>query len=291
MIVLLGGSGYVGSAFRRLLEEKGIEFSAPSHRELDLTLRDDVAMWFRAARPRFVINAVGFTGRPNIDSTEKERWRCLQVNTVVPGILAEVLGDLRIPWGHVSSGCIYNGSHPDGSGFTEDDEPEFVRSDSRAGWYAKTKWMAEMLLREMPGAYVWRLRIPFDQFDNPRNYISKLRTYESVLEVRNSISQLQDFARAAYETLDRGLPPGIYNITNPGSVLASEIVAAMRRHGLIRKDVHFFDSEADFMNAPGRVYRANCILSSEKLRAAGIEIPDIREALEFSLANWHESSI
>ena len=29
----------------------------------------------------------------------------------------------NVPWGHVSSGCIYTGSRPDGSGFTEEDAP------------------------------------------------------------------------------------------------------------------------------------------------------------------------
>ena len=33
----------------------------------------------------------------------------LQGNAVLPGIIREVCEDLKIPWGHVSSGCIYSG--------------------------------------------------------------------------------------------------------------------------------------------------------------------------------------
>lgn len=108
--------------------------------------------------------------------------------------------------------------------------------------------------------------------------------------MRNSISQLQDFVRAAFETLDRDLPAGVYNITNHGAIRTSEIIDAMRRHGILRHEPRFFDSESDFMSTPGRVYRASCILSAEKIRSSGISIPDVHEALEYSLRHWQESS-
>ncbi|MFZ4598448.1 MAG: sugar nucleotide-binding protein [Terrimicrobiaceae bacterium] len=286
MIVLLGSTGYVGQAIARQLSARGAEFVAPSHGDLDLTSRDAVAGWFSGRAVRYVINAVGFTGRPNIDGTELERWRCLQANTVVPGVLAEVLGDSGIPWGHVSSGCIFYGSRADGQGFCEDDEPEFAKCDPRAGWYAKTKWMAEVLLRDRPGVRIWRMRIPFDQFDHERNYLSKLMAYERLLEVRNSISQLQEFAVAAIETLEQGVPDGIYNVTNPGSILTSEVAAALRTHGLTSKEFRYFGSEEEFLRSPGRVFRADCVLDSTKLASTGIPLREVHEAVELTLREW-----
>lgn len=290
MIVLLGASGYVGSALAAELRARALDFVAPGRRDLDLTRKDDVAAWFSGRKVDFVVNAVGYTGRPNIDSTEREKLRCLEANTVVPAVLGEVLSDLRVPWGHVSSGCIFNGTRSDGSGFTEEDEPDFVRFDPRAGWYARTKWMAESLLRTADNVTIWRLRIPFDSVDHPRNYLSKLRQYDRLLEVRNSISHLGDFASAAIETLIRGVPPGLYNVTNPGAVWTSEVVEALRRHGLGRDDIRYFTNEADFLSEPGRVYRANCLLSEAKLLATGIRIPDVHEAIERSLREWKSSN-
>jgi dTDP-4-dehydrorhamnose reductase len=286
MVVLLGSTGYVGQAFARQLEASGIPYLAPGHGELDLTSREAVAAWFSGRAVTFVINAVGFTGRPNIDGTERERWRCLRANTVVPGVLAEVLGDRGIEWGHVSSGCIYRGARLDGSGFTEEDEPVFAMTDPRAGWYARTKWMAEVLLRERPGVRIWRMRIPFDEEDHERNYLSKLMRYEKLLEVRNSISHRQEFAAAAIATLMKGLPGGVYNVTNPGSVLTSEVVEALRRHGICRREFEYFSDERAFLAEPGRVYRASCILDSGKLAAAGIVLRDVRESLEATLYGW-----
>ena len=289
MIALLGASGYVGQAFAACLRSRGIAFLAPSSCDLDLRSREATAAWFDAAKPDLVINAVGFTGRPNIDGTEQEKWRCLLLNTVVPGYLAEILSDRGIRWGHVSSGCIFHGARPDGSGFTEEDVPEFARCDPRAGWYARTKWMAEQLLRDLPGVLIWRLRIPFDQFDNERNYISKIMRYDNLLEVRNSISQLQEFAAAALETLLRDVPAGIYNITNPGSVLTSEVAEAIRRHGLSSRTFRYFSGEEAFMATPGRVFRASCVLSPAKLLATGIPLRDVHDSLEWTLSEWKRS--
>lgn len=286
MIVLLGGTGYVGSAFAEYLQARGMAFAAPTHAELDLTSKDAVAGWFSGKSIAFVINAVGFTGRPNIDGTERERWRCLQANTVVPGVLAEVLGGMGIPWGHVSSGCIFNGARADGSGFSEQDEPDFALTDARAGWYARTKWMAEKLLIGRPGVKVWRMRIPFDEVDSERNYLTKLMKYERLLEVRNSISHRREFAAAAVETLIRNVPDGIYNVTNPGSILASEVAEALRRHGVCTKAFSYFSGEDDFLAAPGRVFRASCVLRSEKLAAVGIPLREVHESLEVTLREW-----
>lgn len=286
MIVLLGGSGYVGSAIASRLRQLGAEFLAPTHRDLDLSSKDAVAAWFAGRKTEFVINAVGFTGRPNIDGTEIEKWRCLLANTVVPGVLAEVLGTRGIRWGHVSSGCIYNGAHADGSGFREDEVPEFAISDPRAGWYARTKWMAEQLLRDAPGVLIWRPRIPFDSEDHERNYLTKIMRYDRLLEVRNSISQLEEFAAATVQSLQDGIPDGIYNATNPGSMMTSEIAEALRRHGICRKEFQYFTSEDEFLSGPGRVYRASCVLDPGKLAAHGVLMSDVHESLERTLRAW-----
>lgn len=286
MFLLLGGSGYVGQAFAAHLRRRGLPFVAPTHGELDALSRDAVVQAVDAIRPDFVINAIGFTGRPNIDGTEREKLHCLITNATVPGILGEVLGERGIALGHVSSGCIYDGTRPDGTPFTEDDPPNFAFSHPRASWYSRTKAMAETLLRDCPTAVIWRLRIPFDEFDHERNYITKIMRYDRLLEVTNTISQLQEFTAISLETLLRRLPAGIYNVVNPGAIRTSDVAEAIRRHGLCTKEFQFFKDEDDFLAAPGRVKRANCVLSSEKLAAHGLALRPIHEALDDTLRRW-----
>lgn len=288
MILLLGASGYVGRAFSTNLQSRGLEFTAPSHAELDATSKESVARMVDAVNPAYVINAIGYTGRPNIDSTEGEKLRTLSANTVTATVLGEVLGEARVPLGHVSSGCIYDGTRADGSAFTEEDPPNFAFSHPQASWYSRTKAMAETVLADCPTATIWRLRIPFDQFDHDRNYLTKILRYENLLEVTNSISQLQEFAHACVESLERRLPAGIYNVTNPGAIRTSEVAAALRQHGQTDKEFQFFSSEKEFLQAPGRVKRASCVLSSQKLADAGIKLREVHEALDWTLKRWEE---
>ncbi|MFZ4683827.1 MAG: dTDP-4-dehydrorhamnose reductase, partial [Terrimicrobiaceae bacterium] len=97
---------------------------------------------------------------------------------------------------------------------------------------------------------------------------------------------LQEFADACVETLLRRLPGGLYNVTNPGAITTSEVAGLIRLSGLCDKEFRFFRSEAEFLTAPGRVKRASCILSSEKLASASIKLREVHEAVEWSLRHW-----
>jgi hypothetical protein len=73
MIILLGASGYVGGAFRRELERRQLPFLALSRQSVDYTHFPTLIQYFRKHRPRFLINAAGYTGRPNVDACETAR--------------------------------------------------------------------------------------------------------------------------------------------------------------------------------------------------------------------------
>ena len=78
-------------------------------------------------------------------------------------------------------------------GFTEMDEPNFSFRQPPCSFYSGTKALAEEVLRGSDQCYVWRLRIPFDEFDNPRNYLTKIQRYAKVYDNVNSISHRGDF--------------------------------------------------------------------------------------------------
>src|SRR5215213_10238720 len=119
MIYLLGGSGYVGHAYQALLARKGVPFKNLRRAEVDYSNRDTLRAALLRDKPEFLINAAGYTGKPNVDACELHKHECLFGNAVLPGIIAEACADANVPWGHVSSGCIYTGARADGSGFTE----------------------------------------------------------------------------------------------------------------------------------------------------------------------------
>ena len=178
MILLLGGSGYVGTAFRQLLDTKSISYRSVARADVDYTQRDSLIHLIRETNPSFLINAAGYSGKPNVDACELHRSDCLFGNAVLPGVIREACEQTNLRWGHVSSGCIFTGAKPDGSGFTESDRPNFSFRTNNCSFYSGCKALGEEVLEGAENCYIWRLRIPFNNVDSPRNYISKLMNYD-----------------------------------------------------------------------------------------------------------------
>jgi len=287
MIVVLGGGGYVGQAICQQLQQRGLEFQSWSRRQCDYSRAEILSQALRSSGAAFVINAAGFTGRPNVDACELARAECLAGNAVLPGVIRQVCESLQLPWGHVSSGCIYTGAGPRQHGFTEQDAANFSFRQNNCSFYSGCKALGEEILAGAERCYVWRLRIPFSHVDGPRNYISKLLRYDCLLDARNSISQLDECAAAFVDCWQRSVPYGIYNMTNPGSVTTREVVSMMRRHGLSQKEFRFFDSDQQFLQLAAKTPRSNCVLDSGKAIAAGLQLRPVHEAIEWSLSRWN----
>ncbi len=290
MIYLLGGSGYVGQAYQALLRRKAVPFRNLRRAEVDYTNPAVLGDLLRRERPAFLINAAGYTGKPNVDACELHKAECLFGNVVLPGFIAQVCAEAGVPWGHVSSGCIYNGARPDGSGFHEEDTPNFTFRSNHCSFYSGSKALGEEVLAGAAGVYLWRLRIPFNEVDHPRNYLTKLMRYERLLDAANSISQLDEFAAATFACWEQRVPFGTYNVTNPGAITTREIVELIRRSGVCTKEFKFFASEDEFMRVAAKTPRSNCIMDSSKLAAAGIRLTEIHAAVERDLHQWRKTA-
>lgn len=301
MILLLGQSGYVGQAYARVLQQRRIPYKGLGRDECNYSNPYELAKFLQREKPDFVINAAGFTGKPNVDACEGQRSECLAGNAVLPGTIQKACRQMGIPWGHVSSGCIFTGARADGSGFEETDIPNFTFRQNNCSFYSGTKALGEEALgyeakgengnlawrnREIEDFYVWRLRIPFNEIDGARNYLSKLLRYETLLQAENSISHLEHFVVATLSTWEKKVPYGIYNITNPGKVKTSEVVEMIRKKGISRKTFKYFTSEEEFLKLATLTPRSNCILSADKLLQTGIQIPTVKEAVEEALDKW-----
>jgi dTDP-4-dehydrorhamnose reductase len=290
MIYLLGGSGFVGTAYQSLLQRKGLPFRNLRRADFDYTNQSALTELLRREKPEFLINAAGYTGKPNVDACELHKSECLMGNAVLPGIVGQACADASIPWGHVSSGCIYTGSRPDGSGFSETDTPNFTFRTNNCSFYSGTKALGEEVLASFPQAYVWRLRIPFNQTESPRNYLTKLIRYDTLLEAENSISQLDEFVGGTFALWEKRVPFGVYNVTNPGHVTTHEVVELIKKTGVSNKQFKFFRDESQFMQTVAKTPRSNCVMNSSKLAAAGIKLTEVHEAVERDLRRWAKAA-
>jgi len=315
MIILLGASGYVGQQFAATLQKRGLPFFAPTRKELDYTQFDVLLQCLRGKKPEFLINCAGFTGKPNVDACETNWADTLQGNTLFAATVAHACSVQGIPFGHVSSGCIYAGAKIviDGQtrvekdlsqpamqqlleqnrgafhGFTETDEPNFTFRRQPCSFYSGSKALGEDAIRDTGNHYIWRLRIPFDEFDNPRNYLSKLQNYPKVYQNVNSLSHRADFAAACLDLWSRRAPFGIYNVTNPGFVTSAEVVEMIQKILKPNRSFEFWADDQEFYRTAAKTPRSNCVLDTAKLLAAGVAMRPVERALTESLEQWRSA--
>jgi dTDP-4-dehydrorhamnose reductase len=312
MILLLGASGYVGQAFASELMRRRLPFTPLARAQVDYSQFTTLLEHLRRTKPAFVINAAGYVGKPNVDACENAKAETLVGNTVLPLTVTQACAVLDIPWGHISTGCIYNGArvregsgwrwekdltrpevrqlfakHPERfEGFTEEDEPNFSFRHPPCSFHNGTKALAEEAIRGVGRGYLWRLRIPFDQFDSPRNALSKLQRYPKVYENINSFSHRQDFVRACLDLWERRAAFGIYNVTNPGGISTRQIVERIARILQPARPFEFFSGDEEFYRTGVQAPRSNCILDTTKLLAAGVAMRPVAEAFEDALCQW-----
>jgi len=312
VILLLGASGYVGKEFERVLSKRAINFTSLRRQQTDYTSAAQLKVYLTTNRPNFIINAAGFTGKPNVDACELQKEQTMQGNVYFPKMLAEVCAELGIPWGHVSSGCIFSGClvEQDGKwtaeknmnqdyirkialtepnrlkGFDESFPPNFCFNDGPCSYYSGTKALGEEAIKGIGSHYVWRLRIPFNEINNPRNYLTKIQSYAKVYDNLNSLSHLEDFVNACIDCWVKHVPYGVYNVTNPGFVSTRQVVELIKSVLSPKRDFIFWESDEEFYRLGAKALRSNCILDSSKLQRAGITIRSIDDAIKDSLKSW-----
>jgi len=288
MYIILGKNGYIAQAIMKELTSRDLPYWALSRSKVDYTNMKIFDNWLSnnaykktvAHHNVSIINCAGYIGKPNVDACELNKADTVEGNVIFPAMLSQLCANKGYLYTHISSGCIYGGYSKD---FTEEDAPNF--DFQNGSFYSGTKALAEKIVKQnAPNSYIFRLRIPFDEFASPRNYLTKLLTYDQLLDVRNSLSHRTDFAKYTIDLIEQNVPFGIYNITNKGSVTTKEVVELMQEHLKINKEFKFFSKLDNFMQevtAP----RSNCVLDTSKIEQY-ISIRTAQEALKDSLSKY-----
>ncbi len=269
--ILIFGKGYVAGHIERA-------YSARGHRVVvsDLRVQDYSDLFEEIARvaPTVVVNALGKTGKPNVDWCEDHKMETLQSNVVAPLLIAQACEALKVYMVHIGSGCVYEGYGEHGQGFEEVDEPNFAGS-----FYSKTKAWSETMLAEFPVLQL-RLRMPLDEMPGERNFITKITRYPKVISVPNSISVMADFLKA-FEVLVERRVTGIFNATNPGTITHQEILDLYCE--LVDPTYRYALFSVEEMEKLTKARRSNCGLSSAKLEAHGVFLRPVHQAVRETL--------
>lgn len=319
MILLLGATGYVGQAFSSELRQRRTSFIPLTRKAVDYANFDVLFSYVRKMKPEFVVNAAGYAPNPNIEARESAHWEVLCANALLPQTIARVCLMTNTPWAHVSSANIYAGAKvemPDGQmrierdlnrpeirrwfashpekfrGFTELDEPNLTFRRAPCNFYSGSKALAEEVVQGMGRCYIWRPGTIFDERDDGRNLLAKLRGSRAVYDSIISVSQLNDFVRACLELWQIGAAFGIYNMVNGGAVTIERVVELTREIFRPAPDTELLDSDETPEPLPGlsEISCSSCILDTSKLLATGVKMRSSEEALKSSLRKWRAGS-
>ncbi|MGO1167432.1 MAG: sugar nucleotide-binding protein [Janibacter sp.] len=277
-VLVLGGTGQIGTALGRLLPDA----VAPDREELDLTDPHAVAD-YDFSRHDVVINAAAMTAVDHAETAEGRRlaWR---LNAHLPAQLARRAVTERFTLVHYSSDYVFDG---------ESEEHDETDPFAPLGVYGQTKGAGDLAVTVAPRHYLLRTSWVVGDGSNFVATMARLAgegVSPSVVDDQvGRLAFAEEIAAATVHLLERSAPFGTYDVTQSGEALswaeiAREVFAACGRP---REDVIAVSTD-DY--AAGRAMAPrprHSTLSLAKLVAAGYEPGDQVEALHAHLEGRH----
>lgn len=270
--LVFGAQGWIGGKLVALLKEKGHTVIVGMSR---LENRESIEAEIITAKPDFVLNAAGKTGRPNVDWCEDHKQETIRSNLIGALTLADVCYKHGIHMTNFGTGCIYeyDEKHPmhSGIGFKEEEAPNFDKS-----YYSKTKIMLDTLLQDYPNVLNLRLRMPISDDLNPRSFITKIIGYKRVVNIPNSMTILTDLLPISIEMTERKMT-GVYNFVNPGVVSHNEILDLYKK--FINNNFTYQNFSIEEQSKILKAGRSNNELDAHKLLKEFPQIPHIKQSI------------
>lgn len=276
MKILIIGKGYIGERCAQAWSEAVLADKKIHSKEDVLALLDEY-------KTDAVLNAAGVRGKPNVDWCETHQLETIAGNTKLPILVAEACQERGVYLLHIGSGCIFYGdsSHEDKKWREEDmGNPTEVT-------YSRTKWAADLVLSTLPNTAIARIRMPIDYVPSPQNMIDKLATYPKVIDVENSVTIVDDMVNVFYELMKKKAP-GIFHVTNPGTLRHQEIVGLYEEMVDPNHKNEWISNEDLVKQGLATKGRSNNFLSSENLGKVGIRMREVHEAMRDTMKKYAE---
>lgn len=117
-VLVTGGSGQLGDALSRLATRSGLNCISVNRPVFDFDRPETIDACFNNAKPSLVINAAAYTA---VDAAETNQNAADRGNNSGPARLAELCAGTGVPFVHVSTDYVFDGSK--GSPYLETDTP------------------------------------------------------------------------------------------------------------------------------------------------------------------------
>ena len=276
-ILLLGGSGILGSEVLAKLQSEILDYVAPVSGDLDIRNMNQVINFVSSFRPTWIINCAAWT---NVDGAESSFEDAIQLNAIAVENLghAAYLFDCKMI--HISTDYVFDG---------ESSEPYSETSPVHPlNKYGESKLQGEnALLEELPSAYV--VRTSWLYGISGKNFVKTiagkaLRNEEArvVNDQVGSPTSARDLAAGIFSILKNEPAPGIYHYSNLGSCSWFEL--AQKIYETVGEDkelVHPISSDSLSFIAKRPKFS---LLSKEKWISSGLSaVPNWEDSLQLMM--------
>jgi dTDP-4-dehydrorhamnose reductase len=276
-ILLLGGSGILGSEVLNQLQVRNIDYVSPKSSDLDIRDADAVDKYVKDFKPEWIINCAAWT---NVDGAEGSFDKACQLNVSAVSSIAEAANHCGSNVIHISTDYVFDG---------ESSEPYDERSAvSPINKYGESKLKGEEVLITVLGtAYVVRTSWLYGA--SGKNFVKtiagKALRQEPARVVDDQVgspTSARDLAQGIISIVKVQPEPGIYNFSNEGSCSWFELAQAIYdKVGASSAMVEPISSTSLAMTAKRPKFS---LLSKEKWKSAGLsEVLDWKSSLELFL--------
>ena len=288
-ILLYGGKGWIGSQFIALLKKAGLTYHLGTARVDNI---ESLQKEIKEIHPTHIVSFIGRTHGQigekyysTIDYLEqtgklKENVRDNLFSPLVLGILCKKM-DIHLTY--LGTGCIfkYDRDHPFGKeeqGFIESSLPNFFGSG-----YSTVKGFTDRLMPMLEGKILnLRIRMPIVGEDNPRNFITKITTYEKICSIPNSMTVLPELLPLVVDMMEKGVV-GTLNLTNTGLISHNEMLQMYKE--LVDPDFTWknftVEEQAKILDSD----RSNNFLDTSRLESL-YKVKHIKESVRDILKNY-----
>jgi len=286
--LIFGHKGWIGSMVIDILKKQNIYFVCAKSRANDKKAVEEELL---LENPTHVMSFIGRTHGTTEDGTKYTTIDYLEQkgkikenvrdNLFAPVVLSLLCKRHNIHFTYLGTGCIfkYDDKHLFGSektGFTEKSLPNFFESS-----YSTVKSYTDELMHLLEDNTLnLRIRMPITDKLEPRNFITKIITYEYICSIPNSMTVLDDLLPCAIELAKQNYT-GTVNLTNPGLISHNEILEMYRE--IVDPNFkwkNFTKKDQDKILAGGR---SNNCLDTNKLSTLFPNIKHIKESVRHTL--------
>ena len=262
-VAIIGANGLLGSALKRHLIEKKIEFLPLLHKDFDITNENDYSK-ILDFKPDVVINTAAYLG---VEPCEARPMKAFEINSLAVANLARFCEKNSIILAYISTDAVFDGKT---GNYDEDSMPNPLNM------YGLTKYNGEIMTRNLcPKHYIFRIPILFGKRENKGNifiekmynlYLKGNKELKIADDVINRPSYNIDIAGIILDIILNNYEFGIYHVFNDGKAsLYDFAVEFFKQKGII--DIKIERAKAkDFAKNEKGKKPLNTTLISKKIK-------------------------